>query len=312
VSEDDFENHRGRLFGVAYRMLGSRAEAEDAVQEAWLRYQRATAEGGAPIADPAGWLVTVVGRICLDVLRSARVRRESYIGPWLPEPLVTRLADEHQPDPADVVARHSDVGLALLVVLDRLPPEQRVAFVLHDAFDVPFEAIAEALGTTAANARQLASRARRVVRDEHDPRTKPVASEAEQRRVLAAFLRAAHVGDLPALAKVLAPDVELVGDGGGLAPAIRVPMQGFDRVSRFILGLFRVADHAPGTLAELVDVNGAYGLLVEGSGQRLIIAPVIQDGQIVAFYHILNPEKLTTAGHPDPQRATWPPTVDPA
>ncbi|HEX6871067.1 MAG TPA: sigma-70 family RNA polymerase sigma factor, partial [Micromonosporaceae bacterium] len=156
-----FDSHREHLLAVAYRMLGSRVEAEDAVQEAWLRYTERRPE----VDDLRGWLITVVARISLDLLRSARVRRERYVGSWLPEPVVTRLpGDRSTTDPAEVAVRDEQVGLALLVVLDRLPPEQRIAFVLHDAFAVPFEAIAEALGTSTANARQLASRARVTVR----------------------------------------------------------------------------------------------------------------------------------------------------
>src|SRR5690349_19454456 len=155
VQTDEFEVHRDHLLGVAYRMLGSRAEAEDAVQEVWLRYATARPDD---LADARGWLTTVTARICLDVLRSARVRRESYVGQWLPEPVVSRLPSA-EPDPAERVARDEEVSLALLVVLDRLSPEQRVAFVLHDVFAVPFEEIAAALGTTAPAARQLASRA---------------------------------------------------------------------------------------------------------------------------------------------------------
>src|SRR2546423_1195323 len=151
---DDFAAHRDHLLAVAYRMLGSRAEAEDAVQEAWLRY--ATGRP-ADLADPRGWLTTVTARICLDVLRSARVRRESYVGQWLPEPVVARLPSG-TPDPADRVAQAEQVSLALLVVLERLTPEQRVAFVLHDVFAVPFEEIAAVLGTTVPAARQAPSR----------------------------------------------------------------------------------------------------------------------------------------------------------
>jgi RNA polymerase sigma-70 factor (ECF subfamily) len=152
-----FEAERARLTGLAYRMLGSWAEAEDAVQNAWLKFARED-----EVRDPSAFLTTVVARLCLDVLRSARVRREAYVGPWLPEPLVERLPAA-APDPADVAAERDDLGFALLVLLERLTPEQRVAFVLHDVFAVPFDRVATALATTPEAARQLASRARRAV-----------------------------------------------------------------------------------------------------------------------------------------------------
>src|SRR5256884_2300997 len=177
-------------------MLGSRTEAEDAVQEAWLRYAGADRAG---IGDLRGWLTTVTARICLDVLRSARVRRESYAGQWLPEPIVTRLAAD-DPDPADRAARTEEVSVALLAVLERLTPEQRVAFVLHDVFAVPFEDVATVLGTTPAAARQLASRGRRAV---SDGTIRHRTDLAEQRRVLAAFLSAVERGDLDGLVAVL-------------------------------------------------------------------------------------------------------------
>src|SRR5262245_9405114 len=284
-------------------MLGSRAEAEDAGQEAYLRY----AKRGGDVADLRGWLITVVARICLDILRSARVRRETYVGPWLPEPIVSRLPDD-QTDPAEAAVRNEQVGLALLVVLDRLTPEQRVAFVLHDVFQVPFDAIASTLGTSPGNARQLASRARQAVR-RAGPVVDPSTSREEQRRVLAAFLRAAEAGDLPALARVLAPDVELIGDGGGLAPALTEPMVGAERVSRFLVGLFRRAQKEHRLLAELVLVNGELGLVVEWEDLRFVMAPQIRGDRIVASYHILNPNKLIGIEPPDPATASWPPIV---
>jgi RNA polymerase sigma-70 factor, ECF subfamily len=266
------------LFGVAYRMLGSRAEAEDAVQEAWLRY---TATRPA-VDDPRAWLTTVVGRICLDVLKSARVRRESYVGSWLPEPLVSTVDS----DPAETVVRAEQVSFALLVVLDRLTPPQRVAFVLHDAFGVPFEDIATALDTSVANARQLAARARREVRDADIP----ARDLDEQRRVLTAFIEAARRGDLAGLAKVLAPDVTLVGDGGGLAPAVRQPLHGAEAVARFLAGSFRQARQPP--VVQPVLVNGDLGFVITSGDVRMVMAPTVHNGQIGALYHILNPEKL--------------------
>jgi RNA polymerase sigma-70 factor (ECF subfamily) len=282
-----FEAERAHLTAVAYRMLGSHAEAEDAVQETWLRYAAARP---TDVRDLRAWLTTVTGRICLDVLRSARVRREAYVGPWLPEPVVTR------PGPDDEATRRDEVGLALLVVLERLTPEQRVAFVLHDAFAVPFEQIADALGTTPAAARQLASRARRAVAADDRRNT---AGLAEQRRLLDAFVKASSTGNLDDLLAVLAPDVVFVGDGGGLTPAARKPIGGAVQVARFATGLFRRVDRETiGLTVEPVLVNGGAGLLTtarhpDGTLLRTVLAIAAHDGRIVAFYNQLNPQKLT-------------------
>jgi RNA polymerase sigma-70 factor (ECF subfamily) len=289
---DEFSAHRAHLTGVAYRILGSRSEAQDAVQEAWLRYRAADRAG---IADLRGWLTTVTARICLDELRSARVRREAYVGPWLPEPLVTRLpaGGLDGADPAELVARTEQVSLALLVVLERLSPQQRVAFVLHDVFAVPFEEIAATLGTTVPAARQLASRARRAVADSEAGHRGDL---AEQQRVLSAFLAAAQRGDIDGLVKVLAPDVVVVGDGGGLAPAATRPITGALRVARFLANLFR-RSHDVDVTVEPVLVNGDLGLQAEGvfsdgSQQRLVMGLAIADGRISAVYNQLNPGKL--------------------
>jgi RNA polymerase sigma-70 factor (ECF subfamily) len=300
---EEFSAHRNHLVAVAYRMLGSRSEAEDAVQEAWLRY---AAVDRATIDDLRAWLTTVTARICLDVLRSARVRREAYVGPWLPEPLVTRLPSDSL-DPADEVAQHDELSYALLVVLERLGPEQRAAFVLHDVFAVPFDEIATALGTSPAAARQLASRARRAVADS---RVRRHTDHAEQRRVLDAFLAAARGGDIDGLMAVLAPDVVVTGDGGGLAPAARVPIPGALRAARFLLGLFRQAERfravdEMSVVAELVLVNGDLGLLIEAVDpvqvtQRVVMSFTVLDGRITAIYNQLNPAKLDRLPHPDP------------
>jgi RNA polymerase sigma-70 factor (ECF subfamily) len=300
---DEFETHRRRLTGLAYRMLGSWSEAEDAVQETWLRYA-ATPE----VDHPAAWLTTVCARICLDQLRSARVRREAYVGPWLPEPLVERLPAEDG-DPAEAVERADAVSVALLLVLERLRPEQRVAFVLHDAFAVPFDQIAAVLGTSPEAARQMASRARRAVADDRAARHHP--DLAEQRRVVGAFLAAAQRGDLRALAAALAPDVVMVGDGGGASAAARHPVEGVERVARFIRGLFRRAAAIGTVTFQPVLVNGDFGLAVEArpkpgqslpvpagrparpdEAQRYILSFAVADGRIVGIYDQLNPEKL--------------------
>jgi RNA polymerase sigma-70 factor, ECF subfamily len=298
-----FERERGRLLGVAYRMLGRWAEAEDAVQDAWLRF--ADAED---VRDPAAWLTTVVARICLDVLRSARVRREAYVGPWLPEPLVARMSPTGEAggdgDPAELVARNDEIGYALLVVLERLTPEQRAAFVLHDVFAVPFDRIATVLGTSAEAARQLATRARRAVAS-GQPRRR--ASRGEQRRAVSAFLAAAHSGDLDGLLAVLAPEVTMTGDGGGVFPAGR-PLEGAVPIARFVGGLFRRLQNELGFEMEPVLVNGDVGVVIEVrprpdrdlsfmEGVDLVrivmVFDVGEDGRIVGIFDQLNPDKLT-------------------
>jgi RNA polymerase sigma-70 factor (ECF subfamily) len=288
---DEFEHERGHLMNIAYRMLGSRAEAEDAVQEAWLRFHKV--RGNGEIHDVRGWLTTVTGRICLDVLRSARVRREAYPGQWLPEPVVRSL----EPDPADRAELSEEVGLALLVVLEKLTPEQRVAVVLHDAFAVPFEDIATVLNSTTAATRQHASRGRRAIAA---GQARHNADRAEQRRVLEAFLAAASSGDLQALAAVLAPDVVAVSDGGGVVNAGLNPIFTAAKVARFYAGIFsrRLADTKSLTTDQVL-VNGNLGLLVRGEyldGRPLLslMTLAVADGRITAIYNQLNPAKLSS------------------
>lgn len=286
-----FEEHRADLLRVAYRLLGSHSEAEDAVQEAWLRWNGADR---TRIVDPRGWLVTVLGRICLDVLRSARVRRESYVGSWLPEPVVQALPAGE--DPADTVVRGDEVSYALLVVMERLTPDQRVAFVLHDGFGVPFEQIAATLEVTPEAARQLASRARRAVTGPDAIRH--TADLAEQRRVLAAFTAAVDSGDLDALVAVLAPDATALGDGGGVVPAGRRPVVGADRVARLLLGLVSTyRDRPPGLQLTPALVNGDLGLVVrfggpDGSPAHGVLGFAVADGRITGVFNQLNPAKL--------------------
>jgi RNA polymerase sigma-70 factor, ECF subfamily len=327
----EFEAERDHLTAVAYRMLGSRAEAEDAVQEAWLRYAAALAEprARAGIRDLRAWLTTTTARICLDVLRSARVRREAYPGQWLPEPVVSRLPDApglaaagrgappgsaggFAPDPAERAARTDEVGIALLVVLERLTPEQRVALVLHDVFAVPFEQIAAVLSTTPAAARQLASRARRAVADGAPRHT---ADLVEQRRVLAAFFAASESGDLDRLIAVLAPDVVFVGDGGGHFPVARRPILGPLQVARFVAGFFgRAGRDTTALRAQPVLVDGALGVQVEGDYRdgrpfRFVLWCTIADGRITGLFNQVNPEKLTALAAIGPDAGSWPPRL---
>ncbi|WP_433792384.1 RNA polymerase sigma factor SigJ [Actinoplanes sp. CA-252034] len=285
----EFEAHRSYLMAVAHRMLGSRAEAEDAVQEAWLRYAQQTEE----IRDVRGWLTTVTARICLDQLNSARVRRTAYPGEWLPAFVIERDAD-----PAGRAELSDQVSVALLVVLERLTPEQRVAFVLHDVFAVPFDEVAAVLDSTPAAARQHASRARKAVADGSIRHT---AGLAEQRRVLDAFLAAAQSGDMRTLAAVLAPDVVAIGDGGGLARTAPRPVLGADKVARFFVGLlnYRLAD-VTDIKAEPVVVNGSAAMLLQGTrpdGSRLVVvsAVAVDDGRITGIFNQQNPEKISFA-----------------
>jgi RNA polymerase sigma-70 factor (ECF subfamily) len=283
----EFEAERSHLLAVAHRMLGSRAEAEDAVQEAWLRFERARVDD---IADVRGWLTTVTGRICLDVLKSARVSREAYPGQWLPAFVV-----DPDPGPAGRAELSDEVGLALLVVLERLTPEQRVALVLHDAFGEPFEKVAAVLGTSAAAARQHASRGRRAVAEGGVRHT---AGLAEQRRVLNAFLAAASSGNLEALAAVLAPDVVTVADGGGVVSTAMRPVVGADRVARFYAGLIRNRlGEGAAVSVEPVLVNGGVALLTRGTkadgGPLLsVLALTVADGRITGMFNQMNPGKI--------------------
>ncbi len=286
----EFQQHRSHLLGVGYRLTGSWADAEDAVQESWLRLQRTGRDG---LHDLRGWLTVVVGRLCLDRLRSAAAQRERYVGPWLPEPLVTSL-DE----PADDVVRDEGVRMAALVVLERLTPDQRVAFVLHDAFGVPFGEIAELLGCSVDAARQHASRGRRTVADADPP---PRAPLAEQRRVLEALTTALAAADLDAVVALLHPDAVMLGDGGGKERTARRPVVGAEKVARFLLGLLERYGAAQLATADPVLVNGDLGMLIpESPGDaehptriaRRVSGFAVRDGRISAIYDIVNPDKL--------------------
>lgn len=275
-----FESNRAYLRAVAYRMLGSRSEAEDAVQEAWLRLDRAKA---GEIEELKPWLTVVVSRICLDLLRRRRAQSVAYAGTWLPEPEVEfDLAES--PEQSAMVA--DSVGIALLVVLETLTPAERLSFVLHDVFAVPFEEIAHIMGKTAASVRQLASRARRRVRGaSRDPDT----DRAVQRRVVEAFLKASRAGDFEGLLAVLDPDVVLRTDGGGTGPLARAPVRGAKQVAAVLKErgpLF--APHGRPAL-----VNGAIGILV-GSAQRPIAVAgiTVAGGRIIEIDLIGDPRKL--------------------
>ncbi|MCD2098287.1 sigma-70 family RNA polymerase sigma factor [Rhodococcus rhodochrous] len=291
-TQKTFEENRTHLLSVAYRLTGSIADAEDAVQDAWLRLAGADV---SEVRDLRAWLTTVVGRLCLDRLRSAAVRRETYVGQWLPEPIVAPLGSPAPPDPLDEIVRDEDNRLAALVVLDSLTPAQRVAFVLHDAFDIPFDDIARILDVAVPTARQLASRARRTV-SAVPPPSSPAEHEEAVGRLVAAFAGA----DLDAVVAALHPDARMIGDAGGTTRTALNVVVGAEKVARFILGLLRLYGAEALTAFEPVLVNGELGLLNRGRPAEngrpgfppRVTAWTVRDGRIWAAYDIANPEKL--------------------
>jgi RNA polymerase sigma-70 factor (ECF subfamily) len=287
-----YEELRPPAFAIAYRMLGSVSEAEDVVQEALLRLHHVL-ESGERIESPRAYVATVVTRLSIDVLRSARVRRESYVGEWLPEPLVTSEGD----DPANRAELADSLSVAFLVLLESLSPEQRAAFLLHDVFDYPYEDVATIVGKSEANARQLAARARRHVA-ERRPRYE---SSQEQREELARrFFAAAGEGDLETLESLLAEDVVLHGDGGGKAPAIARALYGRTRVARALSAWAKQLRRIAGLSTEPVEVNGQPGAIVRDAEGRLVAvwAVDIAEGRIQAINSVVNPEKLSHLGEP--------------
>jgi RNA polymerase sigma-70 factor (ECF subfamily) len=281
---EQFEALRPRLLRLAYSQLGSLAEAEDVVQEAWLRLSRMDI---AAIEDLGTWLVTVVSRLALDALGTARMRRERYVGPWLPDPLVGAAGDDA--DPADRVTLDETVSHALLFVLERLSPAERTAFILHDVFGYSFDEIGDVVGRTPAAARQLASRARRHVVEQ---RPRQSGTPQEQQRAVEAFAVAADGGDLEALLAVLDPDVVMRSDGGGRVQAARKPLVGADRVSRALVALAR--KFAGQSDVRFADVNGLPGLLMinREDGQVSVLAFTVDAGRITTIHLQRNPDKL--------------------
>ncbi|MFE2967955.1 RNA polymerase sigma factor SigJ [Streptomyces sp. NPDC059340] len=280
---DRFQEHRGRLRAVAYRMLGSLSEADDAVQEVWLKLGRTDV---GEIRNLAGWLTTVVGRVCLDMLRTRAARREEPLDTYVPDPLVSPL---ERIDPEQEVLLADSVGLALLVVLETLEPAERLAFVLHDMFAVPFDDIAPVVGRSSAATRQLASRARRRVRGAAAP--EPELDLARQKLVLDAFLAASRAGDFEALVSVLHPDVVLRVDSGvlvGGAAASKV-VHGATGVAQQALMFRQFAE-----FSRLALVNGAIGVVTAPEGRPLSVMGVtITDGRIIEMYILADPERLS-------------------
>jgi RNA polymerase sigma-70 factor, ECF subfamily len=282
-----FEAQRPRLVRVAYATVGSMAEAEDCVQEAWLRLRRV--EDPAAIRDLPAWLTTTVSRLALDALNRAQVRRERYVGPWLPEPLVE---DAAAPDPADRVTLDESVSMALLVVLERLSPAERTSFLLHDVFGMSFAEIAGVVGRSPAAVRQLAARARQHVEDGR-PRFPP--TQAEQRELVAAFAAACAEGDLERLVALLDPGVVWRGDGGGKVAAHH-GAQGAPQVAEIMLLMARRPPRGVG----MVTVNGAPGLVLrDADGVLSVISFTVDGGRITAIDVVRNPDKLSGVREPD-------------
>ena len=290
LGTDLLTGERPTLINLAYRMLGSLAEAEDAVQEAYARWLTLTPDERRAIRSPGAWLNTVVSRICLDLLGSARMRRERYVGEWLPEP----VPDPHEwspltsgpPDPADRITLDESVDMAFLVVLDAMTPAERVSFLLHDVFGYPFAEIAGIVGRTPAACRQLASSARRRVRG-----ARPVETTiAERAEVVRKFKQAWQAADIGALVAILDPAVSAVADGGGRAPALPRPVQGADQVARFLVTL---GDRV--RRLELLErmVNGQPGLVAWEHGRPFAVyAFELSGARIVRMWAVTNPEKL--------------------
>ena len=291
---DEFEGQRTHLLAVAYRLTGTFADAEDAVQDTWLRWN-GLGQKRDEIVDLRAWLTTVVSRVSLDRLRSAARRRETYVGEWLPEPVVTGFDGD---DPLAAVVAGEDARFAAMVVLERLTPDQRVAFVLHDGFAVPFGEIASVLGVSDATARQLASRARRALASA----PAPVADNAHN-EVAAALMAALADGDMNAVVRLLHPEVTFTGDANRRAPTAARVIHGPDKVARFLFGLAQ--RYGPNFLAtaQLALVNGQLGSYTPGASagdgypamMPRVTAMTVRDGKVCAIWDIANPEKFSAS-----------------
>lgn len=285
-----FEQHRSLLFGIAYRMLGAVSDAEDIVQETYVRHAKAL-EDGVRIESPRAYLAAITTRLALDHLKSARVRREEYVGLWLPEPLPT---DAGFADPPDIDASSESLTTAFLVVLEKLKPSERAVFLLHDVFGFPHEQIAEIVGKSAANTRKIASRARDAI---HSERKVGRATLRASEQIATRFFAAMRAGDIGALSAILSDDVIVFGDGGGNAPQWTKPISGVANVSRLLAGLGRQIG-AAGGMIEVREINrgpGAIARAPDGSVVSTFSLEVIDD-RVVAFRSVINPEKLGHLG----------------
>lgn len=286
MNADPFIAHHGLVFTVAYEILGSAADAEDVVQEAWLRWAQVDPD---QVRDRRAYAVRIVTRQALNRLRTVARRRETYVGPWLPEPVLT------SPDVAEEVELAESVSIAMLTVLETLEPAQRAVFVLREVFAFEYSEIAETLDRSPEAVRQLAYRARQHVAARR-PRIR--VAPAEQREALERFALAAHTGNIDALMEVLAPDVVLVTDGGGRAKAALRPLAGADPVARFVLG---VASKAIELTSQILWINGMPALRIEQVGELdSVISARVEDGQLTGIYLIRNPDKLTRIGQITP------------
>ena len=281
MSEDPFVTHRGLLFTVAYEMLGSAVDAEDVLQESWLKWDRVDRDD---VRDPRAYLVRIVTRTALDRLRTIARRREEYVGPWLPEPLLT------SPDVAADVELADSLSTAMLLVLETLTPTERAVFLLRDVFDLGYGELAEAVGKSEAAVRQIAHRARGRVAE---GRPRKAASQAETRSALEAFMRTLETGDLQHLVDVLAPDVVALGDGGGIKQALPRPVMGADKVGK-LMGVGIATAREMGMSMELVHVNGWPALLIRLGGEiDSVLSVRVDEGLVSAIYTVRNPEKLS-------------------
>jgi len=286
-ASDLYGELRPRAFGIAYQMLGSVSEAEDVVQEAFLRMHQ-TLQKDEQIASPRAYLATLVTRLAIDQLRSARARRERYVGEWLPEPLIT------EPTPAEHAETADSLSLAFLVLLESLSPQQRAAFLLREVFEYPYQEVAEIIGTDVDSTRHLVARARNRVRER---RPRYYTSRRQREELAARFFAAAEQGDLQALEAMLAQDVALHGDGGGKVPALGRPVSGRQRVARTLsAGMSAVARY--GVRLRITEVNGQPGAIAVDSQDRLVgvMTLDIADGQVQAIHSVVNPDKLRHLG----------------
>ena len=277
----EFERHRPRLFGIAYRMLSSRADAEDVLQDAYLRWHRGASD---ELRSPEAWLVTIVTRLCIDRLRAVRAEREHYVGPWLPEPLIGEAAPA-----ADASAElSSSLSIAFLVVLEQLSPDERAAFLLREVFDTEYAEIAQILGKSEAACRQMLSRARKRIREQ---RPRAQVSEAAHRSVLERFAYAIQMQDKAALLELVSEGANWTSDGGGETRAALKVIRGRERVVRFALAV--LGSHMDRLAFEMTFVNGEPALALRAEGRLFSIITVLTDGmRILDFYTVLNPSKL--------------------
>ncbi|TMR23417.1 sigma-70 family RNA polymerase sigma factor [Nonomuraea turkmeniaca] len=285
-------SERRHLINLAYRLLGTLADAEDVVQETYARWYAMSRQRQEAIESPGAWLTKVAGRICLDLLGSARARRESYVGEWIPEPLPDRTewingrSGGATVDPADRVTLDESINMAFLVVLESMTPAERVAFILHDVFRYSFAEVAEIVSRTPAACRQLASSARRRIRASQAP----AIPAAQRAGIVREFKKAWEAKDIDALISVLAPDATAVADGGGLASALLHPVQGGEQIAR---GLVEIADKAPGLMFLERTVNGQPGLVAQQDGVTVVVMAFdIAGDRITHIWGVRNPEKL--------------------